>query len=89
MSQDALQRIEAKLDSVIGLLASLVVDSSELEGTYEKIHKLGDLGLERKLIANILGTTQKTVRAALTPSQRKKTKRTSRKKKAAPKKKLR
>lgn len=72
MSEQTLQRIEAKLDTIVRLIGSRVIEGGSLEGKNqsEKIKVLGNLGVERNLIACILGTTPETVRVTLAKAKR-------------------
>lgn len=76
MTEAAISRIEEKLDSIVRLLASIFAESTGLEdkSKYDKIQKLSGLGLDRILIAEILGTTPGTVSVALSQAKNRKKK---------------
>lgn len=72
MEEEILARIDKKLDAVVRLLAS---GSIEGKNKTEAIIALGDLGLDPKLIAEIVNTTLGTVHARLSEAKREKSRR--------------
>ena len=72
MSEESLNRIEAILEMIVRLLATRVLDSKELEGKSqtEKIQALGTIGLETRVIADVLVATPATVRSALSKGRK-------------------
>ena len=69
MEEETLARIDRKLDAVVRLLASRTIEDTK--NKTEAITKLGALGLDPNLIAEIVDTTLATVSARLSEVRRK------------------
>jgi len=83
MSEQILLSIEAKLDTIIRLFASMIIDGAAFEEktNKDKILKLNELGLDRNLIATILGTTPLYVSVIVSQSKTTKSKKKTKTKK--------
>lgn len=69
MEEEILAKIDRKLDAVVRLLASKSIEGKSSKT--EAIIALGALGLDPKLIAEIVDTTLPTVSARLSEAKRK------------------
>ena len=67
MEDDALRRIEAKLDAIVRLLAAPLVQGKKQA---ESVPLLAALGLDRTQIADICNATPDAVRARLSEAKR-------------------
>jgi len=68
MEEEILRSIDTKLDAMIRLLASGIIQG---KSKTDSIVALGDLGLDTNLIAKIVKTTPGTVYARLSEARRK------------------
>lgn len=69
MEEETLARIDRKLDAVVRLLANRTIEDTK--NKTEAITKLGTLGLDPNLIAEIVDTTLATVSVRLSEVRRK------------------
>ena len=69
MSDEILKEMSNKLDILIKLIASETIEGDESKT--DSILKLGTLGLDRNLIAEIVGTTTGTVSTRLAEAKKK------------------
>ena len=69
MEEEILAAIDKKLDAVVRLLASRSIEDTK--NKTEAITRLGALGLDPKLISEIVDTTPATVFARLSEAKRK------------------
>lgn len=77
MAEDIMKSIDAKLEVIIRLLSSTLIQG---RNKTEAILDLGSLGLENNLIASIVGTTRNAVGACLSEAKKKSSKREAGKK---------
>ena len=68
MSEKVLQDISDKLDIIVRLIAS---KSIEEKSKTDSIVTLGTMGLDGKLIAEVVGTTTRTVSTRLSEAKKK------------------
>ena len=69
MSEEILASIEKKVDSIMRLLAHNFITDKNIT---ESIVELRDLGLDRKIISEIVGVPPKNVSVRLSEAKRKK-----------------
>ena len=68
MNEEILKSIDSKLEAILKLIAKNMIDSNNKA---EAIRFLGGIGLDNKIISDIVGTPPNVVRARLSEAKKK------------------